>query len=277
MTITSKLTNTQLLAVAQQTLNARDFDHVKWYFTRGTADPDFFRQDAIQFITKRAGKTPDQLVDGIVAAQIRREEEAKKPKPNDGGTAVRILDLSKQGQPAAENPNMLVAEACHGGCGLRLALTLGEVQAGAETCWCLNCRPKALLNSAAAEKLLQRFLTNVPSFYLDPKGFNASIMAAEIDRRHLQNPSIGDLIEIYAENRSKMLQRLTPEEVRAMTSSQLDARIIQDPGLGGVDVEACKEGQQHITGAFQAHSTNKTKYLPFRPTGTPRSGQTGGI
>ena len=77
--MTSNLSNAQLLAVAQQTLNPRDADHVKWYFTRGTANPDFFREDAIRFITKRAGKTPDQLVDGIVAAQIRREEEAKKP------------------------------------------------------------------------------------------------------------------------------------------------------------------------------------------------------
>jgi hypothetical protein len=270
--IASKLTNAQLLAVAQQTLNARDADHVKWFFTRGTANPDFFRQDAILFITKRAGKSPDELVDGIVAAQMRREAEAKKPTSNDG-TAVRIIDLSKQGQPAAQNPSMLVAEACHGGCGIRLALTLGEVQAGAVTCWCLNCRPKAQSNSAAAEKLLQRFLANVPSFYLDPKGFNASIMAAEIDRRKLDNPTYANLLEVYAENRSKMLQRLTPEEVRAMTSAQYAARYQQDPGMGGVDLVACKDGQDR--GTQNIFQTNESRLRPFAAEGA--SGRRGWV
>jgi hypothetical protein len=263
----SKYTAMQIYALAQSIVADRELSR-NYYFGNELRALEYNAQrnlpeESERFFMKRFGKTVEQILNEIGDRAARKKVEAKQQQE---AVVVRVTDLSKQGQPAPQNPNMLVAEACHGGCGLRLALPLADVQAGAVTCWCLNCRPKAQSNSAAAEKLLQRFLANVPSFYLDPKGFNASIMAAEIDRRKLDNPTYENLLEVYAENRSKMLQRLNPEEVRAMTSAQYRARYQQDPGMGGVDLAACKEGQDR--GTQNIFSTNESRLMPFAAQGS---------
>jgi hypothetical protein len=248
---------------------------VKWYFTRGTADPDFFRQDAIQFITKRAGKTPDQLVDGIVAAQIRREEEAKKPAPTaSDAIAVRIVDLSQQGKAPAPSPLALYAHPCNGGCGIRLALPLGEIESNAKSCWCANCLPKAQKRYDVGMALKASFVSKMAGVYYDHPQ-NDQIFNAEIQRRGLVNPTLGDLVEIFVERRADMLLPLTEADIRAMSSGELEARTKKDPNLGGANLEKAREGQNR--GEQEIYTTNETRLRPFHADSTSRTGREGGL
>jgi hypothetical protein len=263
----SKYTAMQIYALAQSIVADRELSS-NYYFGNDLRHLEYNAQrnlpeESERFFMKKFGKTVEQIFNEIGDRAARKKVEAKQQQE---AVVVRVTDLSKQGQPAPQNPNMLVAEACHGGCGLRLALPLADVQAGAVTCWCLNCRPKAQKESVEAEKLLQAFLTGVPQFYPDPKGHNARIMSEEINRRNLQNPSIGDLVEIYVENRSRMLGRLTPQEVQAMGSKEYAERLAKDPGMGGVDLAACKEGQDR--GVQNIFQTNESRLMPFAAEGS---------
>jgi endogenous inhibitor of DNA gyrase (YacG/DUF329 family) len=260
--ITSKLTNAQLLAVAQQVLNPRDADHVKWYFTRGTANPDFFRQDAIQFITKRAGKTPDQLADGIVAAQIRREEEAKKPvQAASDAIAVRIVDLSAP-TSTPQDPRAAVFIDCPV-CGKQFAVPVAQKDSA-------FCSPKcfgAAKNQAANdEHAMLVFMQNTPQFY--PCEVNFKEIGDQLERWKKTNVTTADILEAYRNliQQGKLLKRLTDADLRAMSSAEVAAREKVDPGFGGLKL--VQEGQRHLQGAFQADTTNATRLLPFAAKGS---------
>jgi hypothetical protein len=265
--ITSKLTTPQLEALAKQVLNAQDQRHVS-YLMRS---PEYFRNDLIQFITAKAGREPDQIVQGMAEAQLRKEQVKQKQQTQSdgGGVVMRMIDLSKQGQPTPQAPNTLVAVGC-GGCGVRLSITVAELEdhGGA---YCPKCVVGAAAQVETAEKILQQFLVEVPQFYQDPKGYNAAIMSAEIERKNLANPTVDDLIQIYIENCSRLLGRLKPEDVRAMTSQQYDQRLQQDPGMGGCNLDQAREGQQHLRGEATIHSSNKLKNWQL-----PAQGQTSG-
>jgi endogenous inhibitor of DNA gyrase (YacG/DUF329 family) len=267
--ITSKLTNAQLLAVAQQVLNPRDADHVKWYFTRGTANPDFFRQDAIQFITKRAGKTPDQLADGIVAAQIRREEEAKKPvQAASDAIAVRIVDLSAP-TSTQQDPRAAVFIDCPV-CGKQFAVPVAQKDSA-------FCSPKcfgAAKNQAANdEHAMLVFMQNTPQFY--PCEANFKEIGDQLERWKKTNITTADILEAYRNlnQQGKLLNCLTDADLRAMSSADVAAREKVDPGFGGLKL--VQEGQRHLQGAFQIDQTNESRLRPFAAEGA--SGRKGWV
>ena len=267
--ITSKLTTPQLEALGKQVLNAQDQRHLGFLMR----SPEYFRNDIIQFITAKAGREPDDIVQGIVAAQMRREQEAKKPAPvATDSVAVRIIDLSQQAKAPAPSPLALYAHACNGGCGIRLALPLGEIEANAKSCWCVNCLPKAQKRYDAGMALKSSFVSKMAGVYYDHPQ-NDQIINAEIQRRGLVNPTLGDLVEIFVERKKDMLLPLTDADLRAMSSSELEARTNIDPNLGGADLTKAREGQNR--GEQIIHSTNETRLRPFVAEGV--SGRKGWV
>jgi len=267
--ITSKLTTPQLEALGKQVLNAQDQRHLG-YLMRS---PEYFRNDIIQFITAKAGREPDAIMQGMIAAQIRRDEEAKRSAPiATDSVAVRIIDLSQQGKAPAPSPLALYAHACNGGCGVRLALPLGEIQANAKSCWCANCQPKAQKRYDVAVALKASFVTKMAGVYYDHPQ-NDQIFNAEIQRRGLVNPTLGDLVEIFVERRADMLLPLTDADLRAMSSAELEARTKIDPNLGGADLKKAREGQNR--GEQNIYSTNESRLRPFVAEGV--SGRKGWV
>jgi hypothetical protein len=267
--VTSNLSTNQLFQLSKQILNNQDTRHVEWLMRA----PERNRQDIINFIVKRAGKAPDEIVEGMAIAAAERA----KPKPaltDRDAVAVRVIDLSQQGKAPVPSPLALYAHACNGGCGIRLALPLGEIESSAKSCWCANCLPKAQKRYDAGTALKASFVSKMAGVYYDHPQ-NDQIFNAEIQRRGLVNPSLGDLVEIFVERRADMLHPLTEGDIRAMSSAELEAREKVDPKLGGAVL--LQEGQQHLKAAFQVDQTNASRLRPFAPVSTSRTGREGGL
>ena len=218
---------------------------------------------------QKFGKTPEQVFDEINRRPSLPTTSAQAQNANtydNVSGAVKIIDLGKQGQPQAQNPNTLVAVGCTG-CGIRLSVTVAELEQYREA-YCPKCLQKGIADNEAAQNAIVQFLKEVPSFY--PHEENIRLLGDECERRKITAPTLDNLIEIYAEIRSKMpFKRLTEAEGRAMTSQQWDELIRKDPGAGGLNLDAVKEGQKR--GVAMSHSSNKTRTFDL-----PRQGYTGG-
>ena len=206
---------------------------------------------------QKFGKTPEQVFDEINRRPSLPATSAQAQNANTydnvSGT-VKIIDLGKQGQPQAQNPNTLVAVGCTG-CGIRLSVTVAELEQYREA-YCPKCLQKGIADNLAAQNAIVQFLKEVPSFY--PHEDNIRLLGDECERRKITRPTIDDLTTIYAEVRSKMpFKRLTEAEGRAMTSAEWEARAKVDPGMGGLDLAKVKEGLNRGTAVF--HSSNKTR------------------
>src|ERR1700678_164191 len=271
---TSRLSTNQLIQLSQQVLNPSDMRHVGALMRAHVSGstPNWNREELIAFLTARNGGTPpDQILENMASAQVRKEVETKQPVQQDG-VVLRVIDLSQQGKAPAPSPLALYAHACNGGCGVRLALPLGEIQANAKSCWCANCQPKAQKRYDVAVALKASFVTKMAGAYYDHPQ-NDQIFNAEIQRRGLVNPTLGDLVEMFVERRADMLLPLTDADVRGMDSSELAKRIAIDPACGGANLAKAKEGQNR--GEQQIHSTNETRLRPFAAEGT--SGRQGWV
>ena len=218
---------------------------------------------------QKFGKTPEQVLDEINRRPSLPATSAQAQNANTYDNlsgAVKIIDLGKQGQPQAQRPDTAILVGCTG-CGIRVTVTLGELQSGGAA-YCPKCLNQATVNANAIDKAVELFLREVPSFYPHPE--NLMFLAAECERKKISVPTINNLTEIYAEIRSQMpFKRLTEAEGRAMTSQQWDELIRKDPGAGGLNLDAVKEGQKR--GMTTIHSSNKTRTFDL-----PRQGYTGG-
>jgi len=262
---TSTLSTDQLIALAKKILNPADVRHVdslmRAHVTNST--PNWNRQELIAFIAARNGGTPpDQILDNMAAAALRKQTASTK-REDGGGAVVNFIDLSQQNQSAAVNPNTLVAHPCSGGCGIRLAVPISDVQTGAATCWCPNCLKVAQGQQKNDEAAFKDFLVQVPQFYNHPH--NLAIIDAEIVRRNLQNVSADDLIQIYIENRSRMLGKVSVEQMNAMLPEDFKKRIEIDPACGGA-IDAMNAATK--TPEMQHWSSNKQRFgQSFERTG----------
>ena len=271
----SKLTVQQLYALGQHIVADPEL-HRKYYIGNQIRHLEYCAQRnkpelAEQYFTRTFGKTADQIIQEISTIQIERAKPKPAPIATDS-VAVRIIDLSQQGKAPAPSPLALYAHACNGGCGVRLALPLGEIEANAKSCWCVNCLPKAQKRYDAGMALKASFVSKMAGVYYDHPQ-NDQIFNAEIQRRGLVNPTLGDLVEIFVERKKDMLLPLTDADLRAMSSSELEARTKIDPNLGAADLTKAREGQNR--GEQIIHSTNETRLRPFVDEGV--SGRKGWV
>jgi hypothetical protein len=271
----SKLTVQQLYALGQHIVADPEL-HRKYYIGNQIRHLEYCAQRnkpelAEQYFTRTFGKTADQIIQEISTIQIERAKPKPAPIATDS-VAVRIIDLSQQGKAPAPSPLALYAHACNGGCGVRLALPLGEIEANAKSCWCVNCLPKAQKRYDAGMALKASFVSKMAGVYYDHPQ-NDQIFNAEIQRRGLVNPTLGDLVEIFVERKKDMLLPLTPADLQAMSSTELEARTKIDPNLGGADLTKAREGQNR--GEQIIHSTNETRLRPFVDEGV--SGRKGWV
>jgi hypothetical protein len=269
----SKYTAMQIYALAQSIVADRELSS-NYYFGNDLRHLEYNAQrnlpeESERFFMKKFGKTVEQIFNEIGDRAARKKVEAKQQQE---AVAVRIIDLAQQGKAPAPSPLALYAHACNGGCGVRLALPLGEIESNAKSCWCANCLPKAQKRFDVAVALKASFVTEMAGAYYDHPQ-NDQIFNAEIQRRGLVNPSLGDLVEIFVERRADMLLPLTDADLRGMSSTELEARTKIDPNLGGADLTKAREGQNR--GEQQIHSTNETRLRPFAAEGV--SGRKGWV
>jgi hypothetical protein len=192
------------------------------------------------------------------AAVMERQAGPQKPSSlqDNGAVAVRIVDLSHQGQPIPQNPNTLVANQCAGSCGRTIAVPLGQVgQLPSNLNTCPECLKIAQAQVASDEAALKQFLIDCPQFYLHADNF--ALLDSEITRRKLTKLTSDDLLRIYIENRDLFLARLTVDQLDALTSAEVAAREKIDPALGGAIAAMNALAKPQET---QAWSSNKQRF-----------------
>jgi hypothetical protein len=255
----SKYTAQQIYALGQFIhANQRDFPdyhignqlrHLEYNAQRNLADAseDYFR--------KYLGTTVEKAMDRAAAVMNRK---ANPPQPasvqDNGAAAVRIIDLSQQGKPAEQAPNTLVAVGC-GECGIRLSITLAELQEHGGA-YCPKCITGAAKKIENLESAFAEFVQTVGT-KLYPIQSNIDAMLAEINRRKITAPTADNFLDVFLALQPQLLGRLTEEDVRNMKSWEYEARLRIDPGMGGVDLEKYREGQPR--GEASIHSSNKVK------------------
>jgi hypothetical protein len=263
----SKFSTDQLIQLSKQVLNPTDIRHVnalmRAHVTGST--PNWNRQELIAFIAARNGGTPpDQILENMAAAALRKQTSSTLQQDG-GGAVLRYIDLSAP-KTAPQNPYIVVAVQCHGNCGQRVHVTVGDLNKFG-VAYCPRCAPAAaaaIQPEADMAKAYQDFLEQVPQFYPSPT--NIQMISNEIERRKVARVTPDVLLDIYLALRPQLLGRLTPEDVRAMTSVQYEARLQQDPGMGGVNLDEAHEGQKR--GEATIHSSNKQRFgQSFERTG----------
>jgi len=255
--VTSNLSTNQLFQLSKQVLNNQDTRHVEWLMRA----PERNRQDIINFIVKRAGKAPDEIVQGMAIAAAERANPKPAPVANDS-LAVRIIDLSAPSAPA-QDPRAALFVNC-ATCNKQIAVPAAQANVPA------FCSPKcfgaAKTQAANDEAAMLVFMRQTPQFY--PCEINFKEIGDQLERWKKTNITTADILEAYRNlsQLGKLLKRLTDADIRNMSSEELEAREKIDPQLGGAVL--VQEGQQHLKAAFQADTTNTTRLLPFAAQGS---------
>src|ERR1700728_3149581 len=187
----STLSTDQLIQLCHEVgvMKPAEIRHVDWlmkaHLTGST--PHFNREELISYFESTHGSDPDTYVynrDFKAAEQSRSQPE--------GRTTVRIIDLSKQAQPAEVDPATLVAHPCDGGCGIRLALPLSDVRSNAPTRWCPACLKRSQATQKSDEAAARSFLEQVPESY--NHAMNWEILGAAMEHHNITNVTADDLI-----------------------------------------------------------------------------------
>jgi endogenous inhibitor of DNA gyrase (YacG/DUF329 family) len=264
--VTSNLSTNQLAQLSKQVLNNQDWRHVEFLMRA----PERNRQDIINFIAKRAGKAPDEIVEGMALAAAERAKP--KPAPTAGDAiAVRVIDLSAP-TSAPQDPRAAVFIDCPV-CGKQFAVPVAQKDSAYCSKQCLQAATQQAANDEAAMLV---FMRQIPQFYPHPANFQT--LGNELERLGKTKVTAADILDAYQnlDRQGSLLRRLSDADVREMNSSELEKRIAIDPACGGADLAKAKEGQSR--GEFQVDQTNKTRLLPFRSDGsTSRTGREGGL
>lgn len=224
---TSSLTTDQLFDLAKQVLNNQDQRHVAHLMK----SPEYFRQDIIDFISSRHGGTsPDDIVSNMQQAAARKREAAQKQSQDNGGVAVRIIDLSEASKPAPANPRAAVFVDC-AICRKEIAVPESKSH---EPAFCSTaCFQKAQAKQTDAVGELEKFMAFVGNSYYDCEP-NTEAMTQYL-RNHSKPITSDNLLDAYLalRNSGQLLMPLSVEEMDALTSAQFAAREKIDPEMGG--------------------------------------------
>jgi hypothetical protein len=262
--VTSNLSTNQLFQLSKQVLNNQDTRHVEWLMRA----PERNRQDIINFIVKRAGKAPDEIVQGMAIAAAERANPKPAPVANDS-LAVRIIDLSAPSAPA-QDPRAALFVNC-ATCDKQIAVPAAQANVPA------FCSPKcfgaAKTQAANDEAAMLVFMRQTLQFY--PCEVNFREIGDQLERWKKTHITTADILEAYRNlnQQGKLLNCLTDADLRAMSSADVAAREKVDPGFGGLKL--VQEGQRHLQGAFQIDQTNESRLRPFAAEGA--SGRKGWV
>lgn len=265
--VTSNLSTNQLAQLSKQVLNNQDWRHVEFLMRA----PERNRQDIINFIVKRAGKAPDEIVEGMAIAAAERANPKPVPVDKDA-IAVRIIDLSAPTASPQDPRAAMFVNCCV--CSKQIAVPAARAN---EPAYCnKQCLQAATQQAANDEAAMLVFMRSTPQFY--PCQANFKEIGDQLDRWKKTNVTTADIVEAYRNlnQQGKLLKRLTDADIRNLSSEELQAREKIDPQLGGAVL--IQEGQQHLKGAFQSNQTNDSRLMPFAAEGSigGRSGK-GGI
>jgi hypothetical protein len=262
--VTSNLSTNQLAQLSKQVLNNQDWRHVEFLMRA----PERNRQDIINFIVKRAGKAPDEIVEGMAIAAAERANPKPVPVDKDA-IAVRIINLSAPSAPAQDPRAAIFVDCCV--CSKQIAVPAARAN---EAVYCSKQCLQAATNQAANdEHAMLLFMQNTPQFY--PCEVNFKEIGDQLERWRKTNVTTADILEAYRNlnQQGKLLNRLTDADLRAMSSADVAAREKVDPGFGGLKL--VQEGQRHLQGAFQIDQTNESRLRPFAAEGA--SGRKGWV
>jgi len=161
---TSRLSTNQLIQLSQQVLNPSDMRHVGALMRAHVSGstPNWNREELIAFITVRNGGTPpDQILENMASAQLRKEVETKQPVQQDG-VVLRVIDLGKQGQPAPQDPRAAMFVNC-ATCNKQIAVPAAQAN---QPAFCSQkCFGAAKNQAANDEHAMLVFMQSTPQFY----------------------------------------------------------------------------------------------------------------
>lgn len=264
----SVLSTDQIIQLGRELLSGdalRHFNHLAKshelyqsdpYHTQG-GTPNWNRQSMIEYIAAcNGGTSPDD----IVRARDARVAAAQQPKPEttqaNGAVAVRIIDLSKQGQPqTATPPNAMVAVPCFV-CRKDVPVRFDQSH---KKVWCdESCYQKSVGQQNSAINELQKFMETVGSRYYDID-YNSNLIMAWL-RDHRKNVTEQDLLDAFFALKGQLLGRLTPEQISQMLPDEFQKRSDLERSdvtgiMGGVDLSTMRKRPEPTL-----HSSNKLKF-----------------